>query len=66
VIVRRYSQHRLLLTCRANDVEPYALLRHVLSELPQRVEGADMSEKLTLSRVHFLILEKCRLMEKTL
>ncbi|WP_255045384.1 transposase domain-containing protein [Photobacterium pectinilyticum] len=36
----------ILLSCRANGVEPYAYLRHVLLELPQREEGSDVSDLL--------------------
>jgi transposase len=36
----------IMLTSRANNVEPYAYLRHVLTELPQREEGSDVSDLL--------------------
>ncbi len=36
----------MMLTCRASRVEPLAWLRHVLTELPQRNEGADISDLL--------------------
>lgn len=35
-----------LLTCRGCDVEPYAYLRHVLTELPKRQAGADVADLL--------------------
>jgi transposase len=38
--------YSLVLTCRACDVEPYAYLRHVLTELPQRAPGADIGDLL--------------------
>ncbi|MFC5080897.1 transposase domain-containing protein [Vibrio thalassae] len=38
-----------MLTCRANNVEPYAYLRHVLTELPQREVGCDVSDLLPCS-----------------
>jgi len=38
--------YSLMLTCRACDVEPYAYLLHVLTELPQRVPDADISDLL--------------------
>lgn len=38
--------YSLMLTCRACDVEPYAYLRHVLTELPQRQTGDDVTDLL--------------------
>ena len=38
--------YSLMLTCRACGVEPLAWLRHVLTELPQRTEGADIDDLL--------------------
>jgi len=38
--------YSLMLTCRACGVEPYAYLRHVLTELPQRQAGADVADLL--------------------
>uniref|UniRef100_UPI003CF9C600 IS66 family transposase n=1 Tax=Massilia sp. TWP1-3-3 TaxID=2804573 RepID=UPI003CF9C600 len=38
--------YSLMLTCRACDIEPYAYLRHVLTELPQRRPGADVTDLL--------------------
>lgn len=38
--------YSLMLTCRACEVEPYAYLRHVLTELPLRPEGADVADLL--------------------
>ena len=38
--------YSLLLTCRACGIEPYAYLRQVLTELPQRPSGADISDLL--------------------
>ncbi|EKH9201852.1 MULTISPECIES: transposase domain-containing protein [Vibrio] len=36
-----------MLTCRANNVEPYAYLRYILTELPQREElDSDVSDLL--------------------
>ena len=39
----------IMLSCRANGVEPYAYLRHVLTELPQREAGCDVSDLLPYS-----------------
>ncbi|EJL6749795.1 transposase domain-containing protein [Vibrio alginolyticus] len=36
-------------TCRANNVEPCAYLRHVLTELPQREPSCDVSDLLPYS-----------------
>jgi transposase len=38
--------YSLMLTCRACGVEPLAWLRHVLTELPQRNEDADIDDLL--------------------
>jgi transposase len=38
--------YSLMLTCRACNVEPYAYLHHVLTEMPQRVSDADISDLL--------------------
>ena len=38
--------YSLMLTCRACGVEPLAWLRHVLTELPQRTEDADVGDLL--------------------
>lgn len=38
--------YSLMLTCRASRVEPLAWLRHVLTELPQRTEDADITDLL--------------------
>lgn len=38
--------YSLMLTCRACDVEPYTYLRHVLTELPKRVTGDDVTDLL--------------------
>ena len=38
--------YSLVLTCRACGVEPYAWLRHVLTELPQRPPDADIEDLL--------------------
>ena len=35
-----------MLTCRACGIEPLAYLRHVLTELPQRGDTADISDLL--------------------
>jgi hypothetical protein len=35
-----------VLTCRACGVEPLAYLRHILTELPQRPTGADITDLL--------------------
>jgi hypothetical protein len=35
-----------MLTCRACNVEPYAYLVHVLTELPQRSPDADVTDLL--------------------
>jgi len=38
--------YSLMLTCRACDVEPYTWLRHVLTELPKRQAGDDVTDLL--------------------
>ncbi|WP_162243596.1 transposase domain-containing protein, partial [Rhizobium sp. Leaf386] len=38
--------YSLMLTCRACGVDPLTWLRHVLAELPQREEAADISDLL--------------------
>lgn len=38
--------YSLMLTCRTCGVEPYAYLLYVLTELPQRETGADISDLL--------------------
>ena len=38
--------YSLMLTCRACRIEPFAWLRHVLTELPQRPENADIEDLL--------------------
>ena len=38
--------YSLMLTCRACGIEPLAYLRHVLTELPQRGDNADVSDLL--------------------
>jgi transposase len=38
--------YSLVLTCRACNVEPYAYLHHVLTEMPQRASDADISDLL--------------------
>jgi transposase len=38
--------YSLMLTCRACNVEPYAYLVRVLSELPQRALDADVTDLL--------------------
>lgn len=38
--------YSLMLTCRACRVEPFAWLRHVLTELPQRPDNADIEDLL--------------------
>jgi transposase len=38
--------YSLMLTCRACDVEPYAWLRHVLTEMPKRQAGDDVTDLL--------------------
>ena len=38
--------YSIMLTCRACNVEPYAYLRHVLTELPQRPPDADITDLL--------------------
>lgn len=38
--------YSLMLTCRACDVEPYAYLRHILTELPRRQPGDDVTDLL--------------------
>lgn len=39
--------YSLMLTCRACRVEPFAWLRHVLTELPQRPDNADIEDPAT-------------------
>jgi transposase len=41
--------YSLMLTCRACNVEPYAYLLHVLTELPQRPPEADITDLLPFS-----------------
>jgi hypothetical protein len=41
--------YSLVLTCRACNVEPYAYLRHVLTQLPQRAPETDISDLLPWS-----------------
>lgn len=43
--------YSLMLTCRACGVEPYTYLRHVLTELPCRAAGADVSDLLPFNYV---------------
>ena len=38
--------YSLMFTCRACDVEPYAYLRHVLTELPRRADDDNVSDLL--------------------
>lgn len=38
--------YSLMLTCRANDVEPYEYLLHILDQLPQRGEHDDVTDLL--------------------
>jgi transposase len=38
--------YSLMLACRACDVEPYTYLRHVLTELPKRMAGDDVTDLL--------------------
>ena len=38
--------YSIMLTCRACGVEPLAYLRHILTELPQRDDGADIEDLL--------------------
>jgi hypothetical protein len=38
--------YSLMLTCRACNVEPYAYLLHILTELPRRKPGDDVSDLL--------------------
>ena len=38
--------YSLMLTCRARGVEPYAYLRHVLTELPRCANGTDVADLL--------------------
>ncbi len=48
--------YSLVLTCRACNVEPYAYLHHVRTEMPQRTSGADISDLLPFNfanRVRF-------------
>ena len=40
------ADYRLMLTCRACDVEPYAYLRHVPTDLPRRQAGEDVNDLL--------------------
>jgi len=35
-----------MLTCRARGIDPYAWLRHALSDMPARVKNADISDLL--------------------
>jgi transposase len=38
--------YSLMLTCRACNVEPYAYLVHVLTEMPKRAPDADIGDLL--------------------
>jgi transposase len=38
--------YSIMLTCRACGVEPYAYLRHVLTELPGRADADDIRDLL--------------------
>ncbi|PSV68411.1 hypothetical protein C0W38_06355 [Photobacterium angustum] len=57
MVVQRYTKLRkrsavllsIMLTCRSNNVEPYAYLRHVLTELTQREVCCDVSDLLPYS-----------------
>ncbi len=40
-----------MLTCRACGIEPYAYLRHVLTELPKRQPGTDVTDLLPFNYV---------------
>ncbi|MGF6754818.1 IS66 family insertion sequence element accessory protein TnpB [Paraburkholderia sp. GAS42] len=41
--------YSLMLTCRACNVEPYAYLLRVLTELPQRPPGTDITDLLSFN-----------------
>jgi len=41
--------YSLVLTCRACNVEPYAYLHNVLTQMPQRASDADISDLLPYS-----------------
>ena len=41
--------YSLMLTCRACNVEPYAYLVHVLTELPQRTPNADVIDLMSFN-----------------
>jgi transposase len=43
--------YSLMLTCRACGIEPYAYLRHVLTELPRRDEDDDVRDLLPFNYV---------------
>ena len=45
-ILRKASIYSLMLTCRACGIEPYAWLRHVLTEMPARGKDADITDLL--------------------
>ncbi|CAE6775234.1 hypothetical protein R69749_01433 [Paraburkholderia domus] len=55
--------YSLMLTCRACNVEPYAYLLHVLTELPQRPPEADITDLLPFFRV---LSEKCHHLARNL
>ncbi len=38
--------YSIVMTCRANDINPYFYFRHLFTALPQRSEGADLSDLL--------------------
>ncbi|PIL41903.1 hypothetical protein CR105_27220 [Massilia eurypsychrophila] len=44
--------YSLMLTCRACNVEPYAWLRHVLTELPKRQAGDDVTDLLPFNHAN--------------
>jgi hypothetical protein len=43
--------YSIMLTCRANNVNPYRYLVQVLKELPQRPEGSDFTDLLPFNIV---------------
>ncbi len=43
--------YSMMLTCRANDVEPYGYLLNVLDEMPRRATSADISDFLPFNYV---------------
>ena len=44
--MRYESQYSMVITCRANDFNPFYYFRHIITELPKRAPSDDESELL--------------------